>query len=165
METPICKECAWSGQLCPQCNASLKSGEISSLDVDVSKILYKINEKHNISEAKFSKALDFGGQVVLLTKGEVGMLIGRQGKVVSALSLALGKKVRVVKFDGDVKRSIADMLSPVRLLGMNDVWAGGKEVLRIRVPKEERGRIYVEEDVLKDVIKSWMKKEVELIFE
>ncbi|MFH1306534.1 MAG: hypothetical protein ABIH83_02665 [Candidatus Micrarchaeota archaeon] len=165
MKTPICKNCAWEGQLCLSCQQKLEKNSISQLDVEVSKILYKINETHNITEASFSKALDFGNVVVLLTEGEAGILIGKSGKVVSAISSALGRKVRIVKYSGDFKRSIQDMLAPARLLGINTSWSGGEEKMKVRLPASDKEKLYVDESTLRSVIKTWMGKDVDIIFE
>lgn len=165
MRTPICKACAWSKSLCQTCQSKLEEGSISSLDVEVSKILYKINETHNITNAQLSKTLDFGRVVILLTEGEPGILIGKNGKVVSALSSALSRKVRVVRHSGDIKRSIADMVAPARLIGVNTCFSDGAETIKVRLNPQDTGKLYVDKKTLQAVIKSWVKKDVQLVFE
>lgn len=165
METPICNVCAWAKSLCPECKQKVDGGQISQLDVEVSKILHRINETHNISRASFLSSVVFDNTVILLTDSEPGILIGRRGKVVSAISLALGKKVRVIKKDPDVKRLIADLVSPGRLLGINASFSGGRELLKVRVSPPAGKKLYIDEKTLQSVIKSWMEKDVELVLE
>jgi len=165
LRTPICNGCAWAKSLCPECKQKLDRGALSQLDVDVSRILYRINETHNISRASFLNSVDFGNVVILLTDSEPGILIGRRGKVVSALSLALGRKVRIIKKDGDIKRLIADLVSPARLLGINAVYSAGQEKLKIRICAPEGKALYLDEGTLQSVIKSWIEKDVDIIIE
>ncbi len=165
MKTPICDSCAWSEELCPDCRHNLASGRISPLDVEVSQILHKINEKHNISAASFCKAVSLGEAVFVFTEGEVGLLIGREGKVVSALSSALGRRVRIVQKSPDVKKAIADLIAPARLLGINSVWTAGKEIVRLRIAKEEKDRIALKEETLAEIAGSFIGKPVQIAYE
>lgn len=165
MITPICKGCAWAKSLCPECKQKADSGIISPLDVEISRVLYRINENHNISRATFLSSLDFGDAVIIFTDSEPGILIGRQGKVVSAISLALNRKVRVIKKDGDVKRRISDLISPARLIGVNAFFSEGKEKIKVRISPPAGKRLYLEPSTLQSVIKSWMEKDVEITIE
>ena len=165
MITPICKSCAWAKTLCPQCSQALNSGAISALDVDVSRILYRINETHNISRASFVKSINFSNVVVILTDCEPGLLIGRRGVVVSAISHALNRRVRIVKKDSDVKRLISDLISPAKLIGINSIYSHGNEKYRIRIQRGQKDTLYLDEVTLQSVIKSWLKKDVELLIE
>jgi transcription antitermination factor NusA-like protein len=164
IKTPICPKCAWGTELCQICQQKCDGGSISSLDIEVSRILYKINENYNISEASFCKAVDFGNIAIIFTEGQVGFLIGRKGKVVSSISSALGKRVRIVQLGPDIKKSIEDMLSPARLVGLNTYFSQGVEKIKVRVESNEP-QLIVGSDVLQAVISDWLKKDVNIIFE
>ena len=165
MQTPICRPCAISDSLCSSCQSKLSSGSISKLDVDVSRILYRVNEQHNLSLASFSHALDCGAQVLLFTPGEPGVLIGRGGRVVSALSAALGRPVRIVSEQGDPRRSLEDLLSPVKIIGINETYRAGAPLLHIRLNKEEEGYLRIDVRALQPLVSKWMGKPVEFVFE
>jgi len=165
MKTPICEICARTGNLCSGCSEKLQKGVISELEVKISQLLYQINEKHNITEARFKKALDLGKIVLILTDGDVGLLIGREGKVVSELSQTLGKKVRIAEFSGDVKKSIADILQPARLLGINRLYSGGNEITKIRISKAELRNLPVDINTLEKAFNSLIGTEVKISFE
>jgi transcription antitermination factor NusA-like protein len=164
IKTPLCSDCAWKTTLCPTCQQKLEGGHISSLDIEISKILYKINESYNISEASFERAVDFGNVTIIFTEGEVGFLIGRKGKVVSSISSALGKKVRIVQTGKDVKKSIEDMLAPAKLIGLNSFFSEGKEKVKVRISSKS-DKLAVGEDVLQAVISDWLKKDVQIVLE
>ncbi len=165
MKTPICDLCLKTGLLCPGCQKRLSEGTLSKLDVDVAQMLYKINDTHNISEASFVRALDLGRVVLIITEGDVGILIGRGGSVVGQISSALGKKVRIVEYSGDIRKSITDIIMPARLLGINTVWKAGREIFKVRISRSDAFALPVDSGSLEGVIKSWTGKEVAIAFE
>lgn len=165
METPICGICAKSETLCSGCKAKLKSGKITELDIQISSLLYKINEEHNLSLASFERAVDLGKVVLIFTKGDVGVLIGKEGKVVSKLSSALGKRVRIAQHSGDVKKTISDIIMPVRLLGVNTIFSPQGDYYRVRVPKSDLYAMPIDITSLEKILKSIMDAKVEISFE
>lgn len=165
MKTPICDADLRSGELCPDCRSKLASGKITQLDVDVALILFRINERYNITNASFVKAVDLGRVVLILTQGEVGLLIGKQGKIVAELSEALGKKVRIAEMQGDVKKTIADIITPARLLGINKVFHNGREVMKVRLSKADLPHLPLDLPSLERVLHSLLEDEVKISFE
>jgi len=165
MKTPVCDSDLKEGELCPQCRQKLSSGRITQLDFDVAQILYKINDRYNITNASFYKAIDLGRVVLILTHGEVGLLIGKQGKVVSELSSALGKKVRIAEASGDVKKTIADIITPARLLGINKVFHEGREIMKVRIAREDIVYLPLDINSLEKVLRSLLEDDVKLSFE
>ena len=165
MMTPICEKCIREGAICAACGKKLADGRISRLDFEVAQILFKINERTNISNAEFYKALDLGKVVLVLTSGEVGLLIGKEGKIVSELSAALGKKVRIAQTHGDVKKTIADIITPARLLGINSVFHEGREMTKVRISRHDLERLPLDSAALGKALASLMEREVEVVFE
>ncbi|VVB99344.1 NusA-like KH domain protein [uncultured archaeon] len=165
MKTPVCDSDVKSGELCPSCRKKLAEGKITALDFEVAQVLYKINERYNISNASFYKALDLDRVVLILTKGEVGLLIGKEGKIVSELSSSLGKKVRIAEMQGDVKKSIADIIMPARLLGINNIFHEGKEITKVRIAKADLAHLPLDIPSLEKVLRSLLEDDVKVVFE
>ncbi len=165
MKTPIPGEEVKAGALSEETKKMIAEGKITELDFEVALILYKINERYNISNAEFYKALDLGRAVLILTRGEAGLLIGKQGKIVSELSSALGKKVRIAEIKGDVKKSVADVIMPARLLGINQVFHDGKEVTKVRLSKADLPHLPMDIPTLEKAPKSLMEQDVQLVLE
>ena len=165
MKTPVCDSDIRSGQLCKECTAKLAAGRITALDFEVAQILYKINERYNISNASFTKAIDLGKVALILTNGEVGLLIGKQGKVVSELSASLGKKVRIAQMQGDVKKTIADIIMPVQLIGINKAYHEGKELTKIRIAREDMEYMPFDVATLETILKTLLEEEVRVEIE
>ena len=83
MVLPVCDVCLKSGILCQGCENKLKSGEISQLDLDIAKVLFKLGD----GKLGFKKTIEVGDIVIIVTeKDQVGKLIGKSGKIVRELS-------------------------------------------------------------------------------
>ncbi|MFA6328806.1 MAG: transcription elongation factor NusA [Candidatus Micrarchaeia archaeon] len=165
MKTPVCDSDLKSGELCPSCEKKIADGRITKLDLEVAQILYKINDRYNISNASFYKAIDLGRVVLILTHGEAGLLIGKQGKIVSELSSSLGKKVRIAEASGDTKKTIADVITPARLLGINHAFHEGKERTKVRIAREDMQLLPLDVASLEKVLRSLAEGDVVLSFE
>jgi len=165
MKTPVCDSDLKAGELCPSCEKRVADGKISRLDFEVAQILYKINDRYNISNASFYKAIDLGRVVLILTRGEAGLLIGKQGKIVSEISSSLGKKVRIAEATGDVKKTIADIITPARLLGINHAFHEGKEITKVRIARADISELPLDINSLETVLRSLVEQDVKLVFE
>jgi len=151
MVLPVCDVCLKSGMLCQGCENKLKSGEITPLDLDIAKLLYKLGDG-NIG---FKKTIEIGDVVIIVTdKDHVGKIIGKSGKIVRAISKKIGKKVRVIGEGSDFKEIARDILAPARILGINIVYGkDGEEKYKIRVMKEDSRRLPARIDVLNNIMK------------
>ena len=100
MVLPVCDVCLKSGMLCQGCENKLKSGEITQMDLDIAKLLYKLGE----GKIGFKKTIEIGDTVIIVTdKEQVGKLIGKSGKIVREISRSIEKKVRVVGENSDLR--------------------------------------------------------------
>ncbi len=138
VKAPICEVCQRSDVLCPVDEEKLRRGEISELDVKISRILYQLDRKYRIGpDFEFVRAFDMGSFILVLVRGEVGRLIGKGGKVLRAFRQAVGKPVRIVEVGVDLKKTLQDLFGNVRVLGIDLVFRPEGQVYRIRVPRKE----------------------------
>ena len=165
MKIPICELCAQSKVLCSGCEHKLKEGRITDADVAASSILVDLREKFKLDSAGFTRALDLGRVILIFTQGDVGVLIGRDGKVVSELSHRLGKKVRIAEHGGDVKKTISDVVMPARLMGINTIYSGGGRVYKVRLLSSEMRDLPVDIDTLEKALQSILNSKVMIQFE
>ena len=151
MVLPVCDVCLKSGMLCQGCENKLKSGEITQMDLDIAKILYKLGE----GKIGFKKTIEIGDTVIIVTeKEQVGKLIGKSGKIVREISHSIGKKVRVVGENSDLRAVARDILAPARLSGINIIYGKeGQKKYKIRVMDEDSRRIPGRLDFLNSIIK------------
>lgn len=165
MKIPICEICAKSTALCSGCEEKLKAGRLSELDVKISRLLEKLAETHNMQGADFYKAVDLDKLVLVLTKGDVGVLIGKEGRVVSEISNAVGKKVRIAEVSGDMRKTVSDVLVPVRVLGINTIFGDGKQKYRVRLPRNEMRQLPADVKTLEKALGQLFDAEVMIAFE
>lgn len=165
MKTPICEVCAKTGELCQNCVSGIRKGRITQLDAKISSLLYQINEKHNITNASFVKSVELDGLVIIFTDTDPGLLIGRGGKVVAELTAATGKKVRIAKYNNDIKRALEDLTYPVCLLGINRVYSQGKEIMKLRLPKNTQNGLPIALPLLQKAAARLLNSEVSIVFE
>jgi len=165
MKTPVCEVCAKTGELCSGCNDGIKKGRITELDAKISHMLYEINERHNISQASFVRALDLETTVLMLTDGEPGLLIGKGGKVVSEIASRLGRRVRIAQYKGDAKRTIEDLIVPVRMMGMNKVFHGGVEATKIRLQRKSMHSLPMDLRTFEKAASTLLNMQVTVVFE
>ena len=150
MVLPICDVCLKSGMLCQGCENKLKSGEITQLDLDIAKLLFKLGD----GKIGFKKTIEIGDVVIIVTdKDQVGKIIGKSGKIVRAISKKVGKKIRVIGEGSDFKEIARDLLAPARISGINIVYGmGDEEKYKIRVMKEDSRRLPARLDVLNGIM-------------
>ncbi len=162
MSLPICSICAKTGVLCNACEEKLKKGEISELDVELSKILYRLGK----GEIGFDRAIDTKKFIIILTQKEnIGKIIGKSGDNIRQLSKDLDKQLRVVG-TGDLKETIYDFVAPARILSINTVYKpDGTTVQRVRINKKDRKKLRMNLKEIEKLITSLTKDKVEISFE
>lgn len=165
----MCEDCARGTELCDSCGARLKQGEITQLDVDLSRILINLWERKTIEDCSFRRAVDMGGMVLVVAPDKnVGSLIGRGGRVVRLLTRELGKRVRIVNGD-DVKASIQDLVAPARVYGINVVYKTDGEEMKVVIPQEDESKITADETTVQEALdrlsEGKMKRHISFVFE
>ena len=150
MVLPVCDVCLKSGMLCQGCGNKLKSGEITQLDLDIAKLLFKLGD----GKIGFKKTIEIGDVVIIVTeKDQVGKIIGKSGKIVRAISKKIHKKVRVIGEGSDFKEIARDLVAPARISGINIVYGmDDEEKFKIRVMKEDSRRLPARLDVLNNIM-------------
>ncbi|HML04375.1 MAG TPA: KH domain-containing protein [Methanobacterium sp.] len=150
MVLPVCDVCLKSGMLCQGCENKLKSGEITQMDLDIAKLLFKLGD----GKIGFKKTIEIGDVVIIVTdKDQVGKIIGKSGKIVRAISKKVGKKIRVIGEGSDFKEIARDLLAPARISGINIVYGmDDEEKYKIRVMKEDSRRLPARLDVLNGIM-------------
>lgn len=164
MISKICSACMKSDILCNSCQKKLESGEISKMEFDVVKFLSTLEGRiKSLEGAKILKVLDGTAIVIVAAKGDAAKIVGKQGSVVKLLARHFNKPIRVVEAD-NVKDFINNLIMPASAV-VNTAYVGGGECYRIKIPKNQRGRIAVGAELVKPAVEEVFGKSAEIIFE
>lgn len=165
MKTPICEICLKSGILCPGCQGKLTNGDISELDVNISKLLYKLISEYNIpKDITFIKAWEFDDIIILVVGiNDVGSVVGKGGKILKILQKELQRKIRVVEDTDDVRKMVNDLLYPARVIGVNIIYLPKGQKRKIRISHDDEKRLPMELSKAKDIIRTLTGEEIDII--
>ena len=141
MRLPICEADAANGFLCAACQAKFDKGELAQADVDVSNALYAQRGPLALEHVSVARVFDCGKVIVIVTQTEAGMLIGRHGKVAATLAEKLGKPVKIIHKTGDLRNMVEELILPVRVLGINEVFTASGKEHRIRLWRSDVDRM------------------------
>lgn len=163
MIAPFCSICLRSGVLCPACERKIKDqNQVSQFDYDVCRYL---NEKFIDSNVEYVSSFLAGNVAILFMKGSVGAVIGREGSGARELSAKLGKRIKIINADSDMKNTISGIINPLELLGINTLFKNGVETCKIRVSKKNFAHISFDITSLEKILANLMKKQVMISFE
>ncbi len=144
------------------CETKLQRGQISELDVEVSKALYGIG----VEGIGFERAIDTKNFVIILTKKEdIGKIIGKNGDNLRLLSRKLGKKVRVIGTE-NMRDTIYDFVAPAQITAINTVYMpDGNIIRRIKINKKDKKKLRMDIKEIERLISSLSNDRVEISFE
>jgi transcription antitermination factor NusA-like protein len=159
---PICDICLVSPNLCEICKAKLEKGEITKLDVFISKFLHKMFRKGYISKnPSFIRAIELEDMVILLTDQNPAYLIGIKAKVLKDLSQQLGKKVKIINIKEGVRSAVRDYIYPEVRFQISKLYLpDGKTITKIKIPKSRRINVKEFERILETVFNEKFKVEI-----
>lgn len=165
--TPVCYFDLRSGILCPRCEAKLRSGEITELDVEVARLLVNLESRFpHLQKASFIKAVDAEEYVfVVVGRGDLAKLNPIIGDLRRILSDKLGKPTIMLENQSDPRPLLEDLLSPLRIIGMNTVWIpDGTREIHIIVSGSKRN-LPVSEKILHSIVEKLYGTSLRLTFE
>ncbi len=167
MEAPICNRCLASRVLCSSCSEKLRKGEISEIDIQVSREMFFLRKRiKDINHLKICKVLENKNSiVVLLGDGDLDKLTGKVLAVVRTLSRRLNKRVRLVENTSNVKKLVEEFISPVKLLGLTVKFLpNNQEVYKIIISKEDMNKLPIKKEEIENFLKKITKKEFHIEF-
>jgi len=168
MKAPICEVCLKSGILCPGCQQKLDNGEVSELDVKISRGLYKASLRtKEIRNITFEKSMVVDRLAILIVgKDDVPVLMAKGGKVLKSISNQIKMKVRVLGNLSDPRTVANDIIRPARLLGVNTVFAvDGSTKYKIRIAKEDQEKLPIKIEDVQSLVNQLTGQEVSVVFE
>ncbi len=142
-------------------------GEISQLDIEVAKRLLEIEKKFPIlKDATFFKAIDAGRMLIVLVKSNGRVMRPIWNKISRMLSNMMKKPVRIIEKTASIRQIAEQVLSPVRILGVNIVWLpDGSRENYIKISKLDLKRLPFELNLAERVISEFTKETIKIVAE
>ncbi len=156
IKTPICAFDAKTGILCPKCEARLKGGHISEIDVEASIKLTKLAEKvPELDKVSLIRA-QVVDDVYLLTFAAGNLNILRANPSLHrSIDEAMGGKTMLIEAGSTDRKMLEDIFYPVRILTVNVVWLpDGSKLTKVIIPGRKTGRFPLDVELIKKVVKA-----------
>lgn len=167
MKAPICNVCLKSDVLCSNCEEKLENGEISELEIKVSRILKDLsNEYGSLRDSEIKHVYDTENVLVIVTsEGDGAKVVGRGGEIVKEIANSVDKSIRVVEASQKDRDVIQGLLSPAEIQSINTVFKPDGESQKVVVPEEYEGKINLSIDELESLIQKITGTDYEISFE
>ena len=124
MKTALCNFCLKSGILCSKCQAKLKSGKVSKVDLEIARLLLPLENTYPpLQDVHFHKAVEADGVLAIIVgQGDVARLLANGGRIVRMLEEKTGKRIRVLEQGTDNRKFLEDLFAPLTILTINTIW-------------------------------------------
>ncbi len=165
---PICKVCAKTGVLCSSCETKLRNGEVTQLEIDLSRTLLDLEKQFPaLKRVSFYKAIEKEDLVILIVgKGEINHIIGNYGKTKKILQEKFNKNFRVIEKSKSPKKILEDLIAPIPVLGINQIYLPTGEIEnKARVSEKDINRIPIDINILEDIIYSLTGTHIRIVSE
>jgi len=124
-----------------------------------------LKDEKTLKNVEIKRAVGKKILMVIVRKGDISRLVGREGRTVKKLEKELNMPVRVIEESSSLKDFVSDVFFTVPILGINVVYKPEGKVYRVRIPKSERMKLPISSDVFKSVSKSLFNVDADVVFE
>ena len=156
VNTPLCSICLKNFPLvCGNCQAKIRSGEVTELGVKVARYLVDLEDKiPALKGVTFRRALQTNGLVVVLVgRGDARRIVGVNRRILRQLEDELHASVRIVEESRSAQHILGDLLNPVRILGVNTIWLPDNSFERkVRINPRDQSQIPISLELLEKLV-------------
>jgi transcription antitermination factor NusA-like protein len=161
MPYPVCEKCVGWRFLCDRCQRAYESGELSLSEIEISRILYSLNEDSITVRHAVETSDDV---IIVVSAGDVGKAIGPSGSNAKKISEIFGKTAKFVG-DGDFRELAQTIIAPARVKSINTVFGVGVETIRVHADKADIPRLRHNPDDTEKILNCVTNKKAELVFD
>lgn len=168
METPLCSVCIENDDiLCNGCRSRLEDGELTDVDVELSRLLYDLSDRiGTLEDVEVKETLQTANAIVILTaEGDGPKVVGRNGRVVKKIAERFDKSIRVVEDTGAVQKVVDKLLSPVEYRDIRIVHRPDGEERKVIVDEDYEPRVPFTQEDFGDVVEDLAGERVILSYE
>jgi len=152
----ICDFCLKSGILCPKCQAKLRSGKVTDVDLKVGRLLLAFEGTYPLlQEIRFYRAVGADDVLaVIVGRGDIARLLSYGGKIIRELGGKIGKTVRVLEHGVDDRKFLEDLFAPLSIIAINTIWLPDKTTeTRVILRRRRRKTPLMNIEALKEIAK------------
>jgi transcription antitermination factor NusA-like protein len=167
LKTPICFFCAKSGVLCPRCQEKLDKGDVTEADVEVSKWFIDYEAKNpQLRNYVIHRTVKVPKMMIIMVSGGSGADRALLAKLSRQLSDEKRTNVRIVEKTSSIKRLLEQIVTPVRVMGVNTVWLpDGSWESTIRLPRSDTRKMPLDPKSAEEAIKILSGEITHIVFE
>lgn len=124
MKTPLCTFCIKSGILCQRCQEKVRTGEITATDVDVARLLLKLEGKYPIlKKTSFYNAYEVDDVLAIIVgSGDLHRILSDGGGMMREIAENTGKRTRILEKKGDTREFFETLFAPTAITSINKIW-------------------------------------------
>ncbi|MHA1916799.1 MAG: hypothetical protein ACTSUV_00585 [Candidatus Ranarchaeia archaeon] len=168
MIAPVCITCLRSGILCESCQQKLDNGDITQLDVDILKeMITKEKSYPLLKKVEFVRTIGIKDVVLLqVNRKSIPVLTNLREEVIKPIERKLGIEIHIVSNTRKVSRLVAEILSPIEILGVDTIFVpDGTTERKIRISKTEEDKIYSDKTTIEKILHQLTNENFRILFE
>lgn len=157
-----------TGLLCPRCQVLVESGEVRKDEIPIMKVLLELEENDSfrgLRDAKYVRSLRLKDLTIVVLKAK-NLAPPELNKIARRLGEALGTRVQVVEHTRDIKRMMAELVSPASITGVNMVWLpDGTTQYVVRISRHEEKLLPAGREVLEEALSVLLNAQIRIKIE
>ena len=133
VNTPICNFCAKTGVLCKKCKQKLRKRKITELDVQISKVFAKAEQRFpkQLQNVTLDRAHRLNGSIVLLTRN--GIKILENSDLKRFIETEMKSKIEIVERKADSRKTFTDFFSPLDVVGIDQIFVPPEGDIELKI--------------------------------
>ncbi|MFX0205837.1 MAG: hypothetical protein ACFFDT_07595 [Candidatus Hodarchaeota archaeon] len=139
VKTPICNFCARTGVLCKRCSSRLRSGKIDEMDIEISKLLVKVENRFSfLTKVELKRTIIVNGYIVLAVSKGSKTPIFDNPQLLNLIAKEAKRQVKIVEIGSNQRATLSSLFLPLKVIGVDTVFVpDGSQELKIRLRGKE----------------------------
>ncbi len=167
LKAPICGFCLKTDldELCPKCQIELDSGRITQNDVDISRYIWSLRREYKfIDSLDIKRIIEISDKFLLVLKSPLDVFSTKNGKdLLQKLELEYGKQFKPIKYAKKVKTFIDELIRPVKILGINQVWLPDGTIEKmVIISDDDINRLPMPEEVIAEIVEKMFGEHIRI---
>ena len=150
-----------------KCQAKLKSGKISEIDLKIARLLLSLEEKHpQLQNVYFHQAVETDGVLAIIVgQGDIARLLSVGGRIIREIGDMTGKQIRLLEHEVDDRKFLEDLFTPMSILTINTIWLpDGTTETRVILKKRRGSHVPFDSKALKEIARKVRKMSLRVEF-